>query len=628
MEDSRETSLYKRIVRTEFLYTVIGIFLGIIAYGYVFLDDHLEWGLEYVLGRSAGAEVNIGELNTGWLQPSLKFKNVQFTDPSKPSENLLELEQFSFRLNLDALLRLKFVVEEATLDGVRTATTRRTRGWVSSNGGDLRWSYGILKQLMKAQLRESTGESIPGDFESILSGESVGALLREEQSDLVARPDLNATRKQIQESRSQLDEEVKGLPDSTQLAAFRERLNSVENPLQKEPVRLKAGLKTLKELDSRVTQWEDTVDQTRRTVNEKLNELQKSVDSIDRSIETDQKQLDHRVALPELTLSNPSSKFFTAFVAERGGLVRDLLSYYQDYIGSGTKSSSANADSETNSGNTGGIYSYHPGFDYNYQAQWTYPDVWLKNVRISGSGEADEARYFLRFNDVSTYSPALRSSSGLAFKFNRPTEKLDRFQGSISKGTRGNLRFQFTLDGLDVEPWTLISSRKVTLKIKKGDLMLDLSGTLRNSTYTTLVNLRMKDPQFMVEGSSDLLREALLSSVTGLNHLKVQGTGKGTGDAMEWRIKSNLDDKLVAGLNQFIQDHSRRLKEKALKEYTESVRREAMELRTSVNQLRQNYLKLVEDRRQEVNQLKDKVDDLIHRYNSKVNRDSLGKSFD
>ncbi|MDW8190756.1 MAG: TIGR03545 family protein, partial [Pseudobdellovibrionaceae bacterium] len=54
-------------------------------YFLLFFDKHLKWAIETLGYEVTGAEVNVGNLSTSFFNASITIKELQFTNPEKPT---------------------------------------------------------------------------------------------------------------------------------------------------------------------------------------------------------------------------------------------------------------------------------------------------------------------------------------------------------------------------------------------------------------------------------------------------------------------------------------------------------------------------------------------------------------
>ena len=97
----------------------------------LFLDTWVKWGLENSLEAVFGAKVEIAFVDVRLRESALRLKGVRIADRSAPMTNLVELGEAVFDGRALPLLEKKFVVEDASLTGLRFGTPRKTSGALS-----------------------------------------------------------------------------------------------------------------------------------------------------------------------------------------------------------------------------------------------------------------------------------------------------------------------------------------------------------------------------------------------------------------------------------------------------------------------------------------------------------------
>jgi uncharacterized protein (TIGR03545 family) len=91
-------------------------------------DPLLRWSTIATGQQMTGARINVDGLRTSLFPPSLAFGHVQVANQADPMTNLIEFDSFRVRLAGEPLMKRKFVIEEATLTGLRWGTPRSESG--------------------------------------------------------------------------------------------------------------------------------------------------------------------------------------------------------------------------------------------------------------------------------------------------------------------------------------------------------------------------------------------------------------------------------------------------------------------------------------------------------------------
>ena len=104
---------------------LLGLIWAFFNYGF---DPLVHRGMIYSGQRAAQAKVEITGLSTTFFAPSIKANGVQVANRKKPGTNLVEFTDLRGNLETAALLKKSFIVEEATLSGLRWGTKRADSG--------------------------------------------------------------------------------------------------------------------------------------------------------------------------------------------------------------------------------------------------------------------------------------------------------------------------------------------------------------------------------------------------------------------------------------------------------------------------------------------------------------------
>ncbi|MCA9109720.1 MAG: hypothetical protein KDA52_07220, partial [Planctomycetaceae bacterium] len=95
------------------------------AFGF---DPLLRYGLVSTGESIIGAKVDVASLTTQLSPPELRLSHVEMADPRRTNDNLFDFGELRVRLAGEPLLHRKYVIEEATLDGLRVNADRLSDG--------------------------------------------------------------------------------------------------------------------------------------------------------------------------------------------------------------------------------------------------------------------------------------------------------------------------------------------------------------------------------------------------------------------------------------------------------------------------------------------------------------------
>src|SRR6185312_14285631 len=148
---------------------------------FIFFHFFFDWSLKRTLTWTGtkvyGAEIDITSVKTSFLSGSIRVRGIQVTDKQNPTLNLLQVGEIHFGFLWDALLRLKFVVNHAGIDGIELYSPRRQVGWVkppeppqSQAPSNQKSSLDSIEHSVAAQVKSGTNTDSLGGLAQLLKG--------------------------------------------------------------------------------------------------------------------------------------------------------------------------------------------------------------------------------------------------------------------------------------------------------------------------------------------------------------------------------------------------------------------------------------------------------------------------
>jgi uncharacterized protein (TIGR03545 family) len=116
---------WKYIVPRVLLVAIVWAFF---TFGF---DPLLHRGLIAAGQNAVGAKVDVGAMRTKFFPPSFVTENVRLANRDQPGTNLVEFNDIRLRLEGAALLKKSYIVDEATISGLRWGTPREDSGLLS-----------------------------------------------------------------------------------------------------------------------------------------------------------------------------------------------------------------------------------------------------------------------------------------------------------------------------------------------------------------------------------------------------------------------------------------------------------------------------------------------------------------
>ena len=161
--------------------------------------------MEWAGYKALGAEVNIADVKTSLFNANISIKGIEFTDAEKPTHDSIKIGDIRFGMLWDALLRVKFVINEAAIEQIEFGVKRKYPGKVappppvSNEPGVLATEGDKLKSTAKKELESQYGDNVFGDLIQMLSGTDPNAQLQKLQESLPSKVMIEKFQKDLTE---------------------------------------------------------------------------------------------------------------------------------------------------------------------------------------------------------------------------------------------------------------------------------------------------------------------------------------------------------------------------------------------------------------------------------------------
>ena len=151
---------------------LVGSVLAIgLVLDFLLLDIFLEKSIQSSIRARTGAEVNIGKAHLSLAGGKLELKNLQVTDPDKPTHNLIQIEQLAADLSVSDLLRRTYTIDLLSGSVLKRDVERAAPGKVfqkpekdktgeAEKGEDAEGGKSIDDYLAKAETCKRYGQKV------------------------------------------------------------------------------------------------------------------------------------------------------------------------------------------------------------------------------------------------------------------------------------------------------------------------------------------------------------------------------------------------------------------------------------------------------------------------------------
>ncbi len=554
-EQKVKTKKAKGPIRWEAIipFTIICLVIGL--YFHLFFDTHLRKALEWGGYKALGAEVNIADLKTSFLNASLRIQGVQLTDSEKPTHNSVTVGDIRFGVLWDALLRAKFVVNEAVVEQIEFGTVRKTPGKVApppppSSGPGM---SDKLKQQALTAAQEEYSDNVLGDIASLLGGADANAQLDKLQDSLPSKAMLTKFEAELKAKQAGWNERLKTLPQEKEIKVLGDRLNKVKYKDFKNVQEVQASLQ---ELDSVFKEADAKYKNIQGAANDLSNDL-KNVDTqykeIEKQIHTDIKSLEQHFRIPKIDAKSISQALFKKYMGP-------YLAKIERYRGMVEKYMPPNLINKKN--NETEIIQPHPrekGISYEFGRPNSYPLFWIKRTAISSQAGATPQSGNIRGEilDITSNQAVIGRPTVATINGNFPAMQI---QDVLIKATLDNrkpeseVNFLMKVGSYPVEGKELVQSPDVQIAFKKASGSLDLKGSLialRN--FSMDMETRFTNVDYQVAAKEPILADILKGVFAGIPVVNLTADAKGVLPDINMNLNSNLGPEIGKGLQKQIQ---------------------------------------------------------------------------
>lgn len=308
-------------IRLEAVLPLVIICSMTYAYFYFFFDTHIKMAVELAGYHTFGAEVNLQKVESSFLNTSIKFKGLQVTNKEQPTHNLFSIDEIRFSMLPDALLRLKFVINEAFVEGISYGEARKKTGKVKppepvSNEPSVvaKEAEKLANQGLEAA-EEKYSDNVLGDVAALLSGTSGEDQIKVIESELKSQARLKELEAEFKEKQSRWEEELKKLPKPKELEALSGRLSAVKTKDFKSPDEVKKSVAEVQEILNQAQAYLKQAEATSNGVKTDLSVFEKGLKEIESMVKADIKELEARFRLPKIDAQSITRALISQYTA-------------------------------------------------------------------------------------------------------------------------------------------------------------------------------------------------------------------------------------------------------------------------------------------------------------------------
>ncbi|MFY7993396.1 MAG: TIGR03545 family protein [Bacteriovoracaceae bacterium] len=569
-------------IRVEVILPV-GI-LCAITYGYFtyYFDKHLKDGIEWAGTQGVGAEVNVSSVKTSFISGSFELNKLEVTNKEKPSHNTVEIGQMKFKFLWDALLRAKFVVEDASILTIQMDTKRARPGKVipppppSDNS-----MMAKLQNQVIAQAKDRFKDNVLGDVIALAEGVNYQEQIEKLRDQLKTETRINEMLVEVNTKKEYWDGEIKRLSDPSVFEEIQKKYKELEQ--EKNFVEQVKKVPELVKLADKAKKQIEEVQKSAKNLQGEVQKITNYPNEVQALVKEDIANLQGHFKIPKLDFSDFSSMLFGTDLMNYVVQAKKYQAIAKQYMPEKKKEEEKIIPPQRDVGKT-----------YNFPITKGYPLFWLKNAGISS--KSTEGEFAGDFSGTLTNVTTSPKIVGI------PTV-LD-LKGDLKAKNINGVQLKVTLDHTKMKPKQMLEMRVAsfpipekmlsnsadfTFGLKESKAKVDFSATLYDESLDIRWLNTLNSPNYVVESKNKMIQELVSNVVNKIPVVNLDARAYGTWSNIRWSLKSNLGEDLASGLKLEIGKKVDEAKVKLESFINEKVLAKKTELLTQVNSTKTKY---------------------------------------
>lgn len=526
-------------IRFEAIIPVLVLSAITFIYFTYYFDLHMKKLIEYVGTQANGAEVNVDSVRTSFIKGSFDLDRLQVTDKEKPARNVLEIGNMHFGYLWDALLRMKFVVEDASINNIQLYKPRKSPGKVLPPEPAKPSKLNELQNEVMAQVKNKYSSNMLGDILAIAGGGDYEAQIQQIRGTLKSEARVNAMVADVNEKKKFWDGKVKELSDTSKLKQIETEVNAITK--EKDFVKQAQGVSKLNDLLKEVNKQYKEIDKSTKQLQSEVTAVAAYPKELQNLVNEDIASLKNRFSIPKLDFKDMAMHLFAGQFAEYIAKARKYQALAKQYIPEKKKEEDVVVPRKRSEGK-----------NYEFPVTTGYPLFWLKRAAISSKGTADSysGQVSGELTNVTTAPKQIKKPIVLDVRGD--------FPGVQVNGVKAVLTADFTREVGKQSALIQVNSFAVPEKlfVENKDLKFGFKNAVGSSTISAnLVEEKISmnwtsaltKPQFLVDTSNKIAREMLNNVVNNIPVININGSATGSFSSLSMHINSNLGDELAQG---------------------------------------------------------------------------------
>ena len=314
-EKNKEKKVKKKgPIRFEAIIPVL--VLSGLTFGYfnIYFDRNLKSIVEYVGTQANGAEVNVGSIHTSFMKGSFDLNELQVTSVERPHLNSLEIANIHFQFLWDALLRMKFVVNDASINNIQMLKPRKSPGKVLPPEPAKPSALDKMQLEVMAQVKTKYGNNMLGDLVTILEGGDYKDQIQTIRESLKSEIRVKEMIKDVESKKEFWDGKIKTLSDTTKIKSIESQVNAISK--EKNFLEQAKGVQQLTKLLNEVNDQYKEIQSASKQLQSEVTAITKYPTELQNLVNQDINSIKGRFSIPQIDLKDMAMHLFAGQFAE------------------------------------------------------------------------------------------------------------------------------------------------------------------------------------------------------------------------------------------------------------------------------------------------------------------------
>lgn len=531
-------------IRFEAIIPVLVLSTFTFVYFTYYFDFHMKKLIEYVGTQANGAEVNVDSVRTSFIRGSFDMNRLQVTDKERPERNVLEIGNMHFSYLWDALLRMKFVVEDASINNIQLYKPRKTPGKVLPPEPAKPSKLNEIQNEVIAQVKNKYSANMLGDILAVLEGGDYQAQIQKIRETLKSEARVNAMIADVQSKKSYWDGKVKELSDTSKLKEIEKEVQVISK--QKDFIKQAQGVQKLNDLLKDVNKQYKEVEKSTQQLQTEVKAVALYPKELQQLVNEDIASLKNRFSVPQMDFKDMAMHLFAGQFAEYIAKARKYQALAEQYLPEKKKEEDVVVPRKRSEGK-----------NYQFPVTAGYPLFWLKRAAISSKGTAESysGQVSGELTNVTTAPKQIKKPIVLDMRGDFPGVQVMGVKAVVTADFTRDIGKQSALiqvNSFAVPEKLFVDDKNIKFGFKNAVGSSTISAELMEEKIKMNWNSALTKPQFLVDTSNKIARDMLNNILNNIPVININGSATGSFKSLNMDISSNLGDELNQGFSREI----------------------------------------------------------------------------